>query len=171
LTTELIPPTRQSDESASNEALDIVATLGDGETKMESRNVVVQDGSDTTGQPQARDAFQSPHLIAAIATPSSLSEAGDDLERLEQMAEVADQEWEIRDIIGKEDIDGVVHYLVEWNPTLVPKYALKNAKVMVNKFEARLQVQARQEKVRCRRRQSKVGQQIMREEQATRGTQ
>ena len=77
--------------------------------------------------------------------PSSLSEAGDDLERPEQMAEVvdADQEWEIRDIIGKEDIDGVVHYLVEWNPTLVPKYALKNAKVMVNKFEARLQVQAR----------------------------
>ncbi|KAI9858489.1 MAG: hypothetical protein M1813_007442 [Trichoglossum hirsutum] len=59
LTTELIPPTRQNDESASNEALDIVATLGDGETKMESRNVVVQDGSDTTGQPQARDAFQS----------------------------------------------------------------------------------------------------------------
>ena len=69
----------------------------------------------------------------------------------------ADQEWEIRDIIGKEDVDGVVHYLVEWNPTLVPKYALKNAKEMVNKFEARLRAQARQEKGRVRPPQSKVG--------------
>jgi hypothetical protein len=45
-----------------------------------------------------------------------LSEIGDDLERPEQMTEVvdADQEWEIRDIIEKEDADGVVHYLVEY---------------------------------------------------------
>ena len=91
--------------------------------------------------------FQSPHLMATIATPPSLSESGDSLERPEQMAEAvdADKEWEIRDIIGKEDVDGVVHYLVEWNPTLVPKYALKNAKEMVNKFEARLQLAVRRE--------------------------
>ena len=40
----------------------------------------------------------------------------------------------------------MVYYLVEWNPTLVPKYTLKNVKEMVNKFEARLRAQARQEK-------------------------
>jgi hypothetical protein len=68
------------------------------------------------------------------------------------------QEWEIRDIIGKEDVDGVVHYLVEWNHTLMPKYALKNAKEMVNKFEARLQAQARQVNVRGKPLQSKAGQ-------------
>ena len=50
------------------------------------------------------------------------------------MAEVdGRQEWEVLNIIGKEDADGVVHYLVEWNPTLMPKYALKNAKEMVKK--------------------------------------
>jgi hypothetical protein len=77
------------------------------------------------------------------------------------MAEVVDtdQEWEIRDIIGKGDVDGVVHYLVEWNPTLVPKYALENAKEMVNKFEARLRAQVRQEKGRGRPLQSKAGKQ------------
>ena len=77
----------------------------------------------------------SPYLMATIATLSSIPESGDDHETPEQMAEVvhADQEWEIRNIIGKEDVDGVVHYLVEWNPTLEPKYALKNAKAVVNK--------------------------------------
>ena len=92
LTTELIPPARQSDESASNEALDIVGTLGNSEMEMDSHGVAVQDGSNTTDQPQARmsDVFQSPHLTATIATPSSLSESGDDLERPDQMAEAVD---------------------------------------------------------------------------------
>ena len=37
------------------------------------------------------------------------------IEALEQIAEVVDtnQEWEIRDIIGKGDADGAVHYLVK----------------------------------------------------------
>jgi hypothetical protein len=89
------------------------------------------------------------------------------------MAEVVDanQEWQIRDMIGKENVDGVVHYLVEWNPTLVPKYALKNAKEMVDKFGARLRAQARQEKGTRRPPQSKVGQRTMLEAQATKGTQ
>lgn len=141
LTTGRIPP-RQRDECASGEALDIVATLGDGEMEMDGHSAAVRDGSDTTGQPQARmsDAFQSHNLTATIATPFSLTESGDDLERPKQMAEVvdADQEWEIRDTIGKEDIDGVPHYWVEWMPTLVPKYHLRNARALVNTFEARL---------------------------------
>jgi hypothetical protein len=117
-TIELIPPTRQSDESASDKALDIAVILSDGEMEMDNGSIAVRDGSDTTGQQQARmsDVFHSPHLTTTIATPSSLSELRDDLERPEQMTEVVDaeQEWEIRDIIGKEDVDGVVHYLVEY---------------------------------------------------------
>jgi hypothetical protein len=63
------------------------------------------------------------------------------------------QEWEICDIIGKEDVDGVVHYLVEWSATLVPKYELGKAKALVEKFEARLRAQARQGNERRRRSQ------------------
>ena len=48
------------------------------------------------------------------------------------------QEWEIRDIIGKEVVDGEVHYLVEWSATLMPKCKLGKAKGLVDKFEARL---------------------------------
>jgi hypothetical protein len=32
------------------------------------------------------------------------------------------QEWEICDIVGKEDVDGVPHYWVQWSATLVSKY-------------------------------------------------
>jgi hypothetical protein len=53
----------------------------------------------------------------------------------------ADQDWEIRKIVGKEDIDGVLHYLVEWSPTLLPEHALGQAKELVDKFEARLRAQ------------------------------
>ena len=60
----------------------------------------------------------------AAACPLHMSlpqrlEFGDDIEGSEQVAQVVDanQEWEIRDIIGKEDVSGVVHFLVEWNPT------------------------------------------------------
>lgn len=117
LTAKLISPARQSDGSTSNKAFDIVATLCDGEMEMDSCGVAVRDGSDTTSQSQARmnNVFQSAHLMATIATPSPMSESVDDLGRPEQMAEVVDanQEWEIRDIIRKEDVDGVVHYLAE----------------------------------------------------------
>jgi hypothetical protein len=46
--------------------------------------------------------------------------------------------WEVRKIIGKEYVDGVLHYLVEWCPTLEPVYLLEHAKELVNEFEARL---------------------------------
>ena len=60
--------------------------------------------------------------------------------RPQQVAEVAGgkQEWDIRDIIGKEVVNGEVHYLVEWSATLVPKYKLGKAKVLVDKFKVQL---------------------------------
>ena len=50
----------------------------------------------------------------------------------------ASKEWEVRQIIGKEYVDGMLHYLVEWCPTLEPQHSLGHAKEMVDKFEAQL---------------------------------
>jgi hypothetical protein len=47
----------------------------------------------------------------------------------------ANQEWEIRDITGREDVDSIVHYMVEWKPTLIPKYSLGKATGLIKKFE------------------------------------
>jgi len=52
----------------------------------------------------------------------------------------ASQEWDIREIIGKEYVDGVLHYMVDWNPTLEPQDSLENAKELVDEFETRLRV-------------------------------
>ena len=49
----------------------------------------------------------------------------------------ANQEWDMREITGKEDIDGVLHYLVEWCPTLVPKDSMGYGQELVAEFEAR----------------------------------
>jgi hypothetical protein len=68
--------------------------------------------------------------------------APDDPEMPEQAVEVANenQEWEICDIIGKEDIDGVLHYWVQWSATLVPKCKMEKARALIARFETGLQV-------------------------------
>jgi hypothetical protein len=48
-----------------------------------------------------------------------------------------DQDLEIHDIIGGEDVEGMVRYWVDWNPTLVPLHSLGKARELVEKFEAR----------------------------------
>jgi hypothetical protein len=99
-----------------------------------------------------KETLRSPHITATAAAASSqqleLGTNGEVVARARtasitstlnnatgpQVAEVdSKQEWEIRDITGKEDVDGVVHYLVEWSATLVPKYELKKAKGLVEK--------------------------------------
>ena len=55
----------------------------------------------------------------------------------------ADQDWEVRQIIGKEDINGVPHYLVDWRPTLLPEHSLGHSEELVNKFKARLRAQCK----------------------------
>jgi hypothetical protein len=96
LTTVLIPPARQSDESTSGEVLDIVATLCDSKIEIDICSIAVRDSSSTTGQPQAciSNMFQSPYLTATIAILSPLSESGDSFKRPEQMAEVVDTDQE-----------------------------------------------------------------------------
>jgi hypothetical protein len=53
----------------------------------------------------------------------------------------ADCDWEARKIAGKEDVDGVLHYVVDWYPTIMPGHSLGHAKEKVDKYEARIRVQ------------------------------
>jgi hypothetical protein len=117
------------------------------------------------------DGIELPRPTETTAMVSPLSEPESGIEPPQQMAEVVDanQEWEIRDIVGKVDVDGVVHYWVKWKPSLLPKHVLKNAKDLVNKFEARLQARPRLGNRRERPPQSKVGQRTMLEAQAMKG--
>ncbi|KIM94395.1 hypothetical protein OIDMADRAFT_60723 [Oidiodendron maius Zn] len=50
-----------------------------------------------------------------------------------------DQDWEVRRIIGREYVDGVLHYLVDWHPTLEPEHLLGHTKELVDEFKARLE--------------------------------
>lgn len=52
-----------------------------------------------------------------------------------------DPDWDVRAIIGKEDLDGVSYYLVDWHPTLLPVHSLGHAKELVDEFEARIRAQ------------------------------
>jgi len=56
-------------------------------------------------------------------------------------SEQDDQEHEINDIIGKEEVNGEAYYLVDWTPTLVPLSALGKASDLVGKFEGGLPTQ------------------------------
>jgi hypothetical protein len=79
-----------------------------------------------------------PECIADISAPKpSLSESATMEIQLYPQIMDASQEWEMREIIGEEDIDGVPHYLVEWCPTLVPKDSMGNGQELVAEFEAR----------------------------------
>ena len=126
-----------------------------------------KEDSDIISSPQSREdkRSHSPHMVPAppAMAPQKLITAIDgqsatlprsasmipelnDPGMPQPVAEVTDgkQEWEISDIIGKEVVDDEVHYLVEWSATLVPKCELGKAKVLVDKFEARLRAQCRQ---------------------------
>jgi hypothetical protein len=91
-------------------------------------------------------------LLAALdgqpdipAATSLMESTLDDPERPPQVAVADDkQEWEICDIVGKEDIDGVPHYWVQWSVTLVPKYEMGKARALVAGFEAGLRAHGKQ---------------------------
>ncbi|KAH9203115.1 hypothetical protein DL95DRAFT_399665 [Leptodontidium sp. 2 PMI_412] len=53
----------------------------------------------------------------------------------------ADRYWEVRKIVGKEYINGVLHYWVDWYPTPEPEDSLEHAMELVDDFEAQLQGQ------------------------------
>ncbi|KAJ8058429.1 hypothetical protein OCU04_012618 [Sclerotinia nivalis] len=74
--------------------------------------------------PMTSNSFQDSNYVAQISDPSCGRE--------------------FHNIIGREDIDGEVHYLVDWTPTLVRGEVLKNAKaqLLIDRFESRCQSQA-----------------------------
>jgi hypothetical protein len=141
-----------------------------------------KEDSDIISSPQSREdnRSHSPHM--ALAPPAMASQESitaidgqsatflrsalmipelNDPGKPQLVAEATDgkQEWEISDIIGKEVVDGEIHYLVEWSATLVPKCELGKAKVLVDKFEARLRAQCRQRGGKTREAASTEGRQ------------
>lgn len=56
------------------------------------------------------------------------------------------QNWEVNKIIGKKYVNGVLHYLVKWCPTLEPVHLLEHAKELVDEFEARRLVERKDKK-------------------------
>jgi hypothetical protein len=74
----------------------------------------------------------------ARTTPGIFESAS--LTEPQQCSEVIDdnRDWEVREIIGKEYVDGVLHYLVMWCPTLEPVHSLEHAIELVDEFEAQL---------------------------------
>ncbi|CZT11993.1 uncharacterized protein RAG0_15992 [Rhynchosporium agropyri] len=74
------------------------------------------------------------------STPASEVTSPTELEVCPVLTDV-DLDWDIREIIGKEDLDGVLYYLVDWHPTLLPVHSLGHAKELVDEFEARIRAQ------------------------------
>jgi len=74
-------------------------------------------------------------------TPAAVEPALPTEPRLVTQLLDANQIWEVRKIIGKEDVDGVLHYRVVWAETLEPEYSLGHAKELLDKFEAQLRAQ------------------------------
>ncbi|KAI9770371.1 MAG: hypothetical protein M1839_003213 [Geoglossum umbratile] len=69
--------------------------------------------------------------------------ASADLVESQPVARVGDNgEWGIHGIIGKEIIDGVLHYCVDWEPTMLPVGVLRGAWRMVQEFEAKEQARS-----------------------------
>jgi hypothetical protein len=73
-------------------------------------------------------------------TPPPELSVSDSLREPQLSPELADfsQGWEVREVIGKEYVGGVLHYMVEWCPTLQPVHSLENAQELVDEFEGRL---------------------------------
>jgi hypothetical protein len=163
-----------------DESTKLLAISGDDEP-IDSR---LKEDSDVKNAPQSHenDRSHSPYITPAPAAPATqesvaaidgqsatlaaaalMKSALDGLGRTPQVAEVADnkQEWEICDIVGKEDVDGVPHYWVQWSITLVPKSEMGKARALVARFEAGLRAQRKQKcgKGRGRLLPSKAGKQ------------
>jgi hypothetical protein len=79
------------------------------------------------------------NLISTARTTPELP-VSSSLRKPQMSPELGDtsQDWEVREVFGKEYVDGVLHYMVEWCPTLQPVHSLEHAKELVDEFEARL---------------------------------
>lgn len=72
-----------------------------------------------------------------------------------------DQEHEINDIIGKEEVNGEPYYWVDWSPTLMPLSELRKASDLVGKFENGLPAHRRHTKGQRKQLKSDRGRQAV----------
>jgi hypothetical protein len=116
------------------------------------------DGTDVSTNLPVKD-----HLASTARTTPELSVSGSPRES-QPSPELADssQDWEVREVIGKEYVDGVLHYMVEWCPTLLPEHSLGHAKELVDEFEGRLRA-LRKDKAR------RAGPSVKRDREVTKG--
>lgn len=115
-----------------------LSALVDGETMLDR----TKKGFQRSPSPISEDGTLSISVDSKTANTARPTSAGFDsppLTESQLAAHVIDdnQNWEVRKISGKEDIDGVLHYWVEWASTLEPKHSLGHAKELVDGFEAR----------------------------------
>lgn len=77
---------------------------------------------------------------SSISVPTTTTYATSEYIEAAAVVSNVDMEWEIDgDLMGKEVIDGVVHYLVPWKPTLVPEHEIY-APELIRSFEKKFQV-------------------------------
>ncbi|CZR52890.1 uncharacterized protein PAC_02767 [Phialocephala subalpina] len=112
--------------------------------QMDDSNPASDDGDD--------ELCRSPswYRFGASATTTESTENARDYARPCYVAQVEDvyREREFHNIIGKEYIDGEIHYLVDWVPTLVRGHVLRKAQAqpLISRFEARCQAQKEKQK-------------------------
>lgn len=116
-----------------------LSALVDGKTTLDR----TKKGSQRSPSSISEDGTLSISVDSKTANTARPASAGFDSPLLteSQLAAQAiddNQNWEVRKISGKEDVDGVLHYWVEWASTLEPEHSLGHAKELVDKFEARL---------------------------------
>jgi hypothetical protein len=99
----------------------------------------IDDGGLDSGDDDDDELCRSPSWYRFAPNPAK-SHSDDVLPRPCYVAQVEDayREREFHNIIGKEYIDGEVHYLVDWVPTLVRGHVLRKAQAqpLISRFEA-----------------------------------
>jgi hypothetical protein len=130
-----------------------------------SRSSISEDAKDDDSESIA---VHSNHASTARTTPDAFESAFLAEPQLGSEVIDADQEWEVRKILGREHVGGVLHYLVEWSPTLEPEHSLPEE--LVHEFEAHLRRRRKAKKGR-RGAVSKIKQQAVVETDASGGQQ
>lgn len=163
-----------SDKDPFDEALELLATVGDDEP---TDGRPKEDG-DGVSAPQSHenDTSHSSHMTRTLAAPAApaaidvqlatllatalVESASNDHKTTAEVAEMADneQEWEICGIIDDKIVDGKLQYLVQWTPTWVPASQTECAMALVAEYKKRKRMG---EKERGRLRASKAGKQAI----------
>lgn len=134
--------TKRQKDSTSTEPDGTSNPVQDIDPQIDDSDPASDDGDDELCRSPSWYRFRA----SAITTKSTKNPR--DCARPCYVAQVEDayREREFHNIIGKEYIDGEVHYLVDWVPTLVRGHVLRKAQAqpLISRFEARRQ--ARKEK-------------------------